>query len=553
MAGSPICDVSVSFKTVAVQRVALSALPFLPTMVTLNALAVLSLFLVPSLAASANDWRSRSIYQLVTDRFALSDGSGPACNTEDRKYCGGSYRGVINRLDYIQNMGFDAIWISPIVSTFEGSGAYGEAYHGYWPLDLYSLNSHFGAAEDLKALADALHKRNMYLMVDVVVNHLVSKDYPPSFSAFNPFNDESDFHPRCLITDYNNQTQVEQCWLGDDKLALVDMNTEKDEIVKTWNDWIKTLVGNYSVDGIRIDTVKHIRKDFWPDFASSSGVYAIGEVLHNETNYVADYTRVLDGVLDYPSWFPLVAGFQTQFGNLSTLAKVITTSQGVYKNGLFGTASFLENHDQPRFPSLSNDTARLKNAIAFPFTHDGIPIVYYGQEQGYTGGPDPANREALWFSGYAQDKDLVQYIKTLNGARKAAIVANNQFLSTAMTFPLASEVTLAVSKPPMLSLFTNVGTGGTASWKVDKSGYGGNTRLIDVLSCTTVTTNSDGSLTTNTTSGLPQIYLPVSALSASNKICVDKLGSGNSAGRAVPSLALAWLVGFAFLLVEARF
>ena len=67
--------------------------------------------------------------------------------------------------------------------------------------------------------------------------------------------------------------------------------------------------------------------------------------------------EVLDSVLDYPTWFPLVAGFQTQFGNLSALAEVVTTSQGAYKNGLFGTASFLENHDQPRFPSLSNDTA----------------------------------------------------------------------------------------------------------------------------------------------------------------------------------------------------
>jgi alpha-amylase len=66
---------------------------------------------------------------------------------------------------------------------------------------------------------------------------------------------------------------------------------------------------------------------------------------------------VLDAVLDYPTWFPLVAGFQTQFGNLSDLSRVITASQGAYKNGLFGTGSFLENHDQPRFPSLSNDTA----------------------------------------------------------------------------------------------------------------------------------------------------------------------------------------------------
>ena len=128
-------------------------------------------------------------------------------------------------------------------------------------------------------------------MVDIVVNHLVSKDPPPSFSAFNPFNEASDFHPRCNITDYNNQTQVEQCWLGDDNLALADVNTEDNNIVETYNNWIKALVKNNTIDGIRIDTVKHVRKDFWPNFASSSGVYTIGEILHNETDYVADYTR----------------------------------------------------------------------------------------------------------------------------------------------------------------------------------------------------------------------------------------------------------------------
>lgn len=116
-----------------------------------------------------------------------------------------------------------------------------------------------------------------------------------------------------------------------------------------------------------------------------------------------------------------------------------------------------------------------------------------------------------------------------------------------MSFPLASETTLAVSKPPMLALFTNVGTGGSASWKVPKSGYGGNTQLIDVLSCTVVTTDSNGGLTTNTTSGLPQIYLPVSA---SNKVCANTLSAKNSAfGGAIPSLLLAGLVGFSYLLM----
>jgi alpha-amylase len=124
-----------------------------------------------------------------------------------------------------------------------------------------------------------------------------------------------------------------------------------------------------------------------------------------------------------------------------------------------------------------------------------------------------------------------------------------------MTFPLASETTLAVSKPPMLALFTNVGTSGSTTWKVAKSGYSGNTRLVDVLSCTVVTTNGDGSLAANTTSGLPQVYLPVSALSAKDNICPQSLSTAkNSAsGVAVTSLMLAGFSAFAYLLMEVGF
>ena len=71
---------------------------------------------------------------------------------------------------------------------------------------------------------------------------------------------------------------MEQCWLGDDKLPLVDLDTENPEVVKTMQNWIKDLVTTYGIDGIRIDTVKHIRKDFWPGFASAAGVYTLGEV-----------------------------------------------------------------------------------------------------------------------------------------------------------------------------------------------------------------------------------------------------------------------------------
>ena len=89
-------------------------------------------------------------------------------------------------------MGFDAIWISPITKNIGGSTGYGEGYHGYWPMDLYNLNDGFGTADDLKELSAALHKRGMYLMVDVVVNHFAATNTPPSltYGGYSPFNAE---------------------------------------------------------------------------------------------------------------------------------------------------------------------------------------------------------------------------------------------------------------------------------------------------------------------------------------------------------------------------
>ena len=91
---------------------------------------ILLLTIQTILTKSTEEWKSRTIYQLLTDRFARGDGSTYQCNNLSN-YCGGNYRGMIDKLDYIQGMGFDAIWISPIVENTDGG------YHGYWAKNLY--------------------------------------------------------------------------------------------------------------------------------------------------------------------------------------------------------------------------------------------------------------------------------------------------------------------------------------------------------------------------------------------------------------------------------
>ena len=94
-------------------------------------------FISASLAASKDEWRTRSIYQILTDRFAQENGTKHGlCEPNMGRRCGGTWRGIQDHLDYIQNMGCDAIWISPVVGQIPKRTALGDAYAGYWQQDL---------------------------------------------------------------------------------------------------------------------------------------------------------------------------------------------------------------------------------------------------------------------------------------------------------------------------------------------------------------------------------------------------------------------------------
>ncbi|EGN94185.1 glycoside hydrolase family 13 protein [Serpula lacrymans var. lacrymans S7.3] len=524
-------------------------------------LTVVTFFTLGSYAATADQWRSRSIYQLVTDRFALandsSSNSNVTCDTSLRQYCGGTWQGIIDHLDYIQDMGFDAVWISPVVANIENTTAYGQAYHGYWTQDMTSLNPHFGTAEDLKNLSAALHARDMYLMLDVVVNDMVSPN-GLNLTSLVPFSAPDQFHQLCYITDDNNQTEVQQCWPGDSTLPRADINTDNPSVVTALETWISGVVQEYGVDGIRLDSAKHIHSSFWAWFTENAGVFSLGEVLSNDTSYVAPYTQVMDAVLEYPSYYPLVSAFSSPQGNLSALVDTIESAQNIYKSSTFMTGTFLENHDQPRFTSLTNDTALITNAITWPFITDGIPVLYYGQEQGYQGGSDPNNREALWLSNFDTNGPYVSHMKTLNAARKAAIAPQTSyFLTNPMTFMNQSNSSmLAVSKPPMIALLTNVGSNATedVAWTVH-SAFGAHEYVIDVLTCNTIQADSKGGMTVKALKGMPQVLMPMNLLGKSRSLCPnfqfsDKAtGAGHSLSPRQATLVVIALVGITLAFV----
>ncbi|PKY02692.1 family 13 alpha amylase in complex with acarbose [Aspergillus campestris IBT 28561] len=487
-------------------------------------LSLWSLLLGTTLAATPAEWKSQSIYFLLTDRFARTDGSTEEpCDTEARKYCGGTWQGIIKKLDYIQDMGFTAIWITPVTSQIKDTTEYGEAYHGYWQQDINSLEEHYGKPEDLTALSDALHERGMYLMVDVVANHMGYKGAGDAvdYSIFTPFNKQEYFHDYCPIKNYDDPTQSEQCWLGDNKVALPDLNTESEEVKNIWYKWVGDLVKKYKIDGLRIDTVKHVQKDFWKGYNEAAGVYCVGEVLDGDVDNICSYQEVMDGLLNYPIYYPLINAFKAPGGSMSELASMITTVQEKCKDvNLLG--SFVDNHDNPRFASYTKDVALAKNIAAYSILADGIPIIYAGQEQHFSGGEDPANREATWTGGYDTEGELYKVIAASNKVRNLAIKQDEKYVDFKTQAIFSDDSSIAIRKgadgSQIITVLTNKGEGGEATVEVTGTGYESGTELTDVITCSPVKAGDNGSVSVPLKGGAPAVLYPTKKL-ADSKIC----------------------------------
>jgi len=399
---------------------------------------VLSVLLAFSLTRTPDEWRSRTIYQLLTDRFARTNGDTSRCN-DFSKYCGGTFKGIMNNLDYIKNMGFDAIWISPIVANMPDN------YHGYAATNIYEINPYFGTADDLKNLVKACHQKDIWVMVDIVANHMGCLSSPNVFSDKYPFNDPSHYHVNvdCGLINPNNQTELETCWLS----QLADLNQENDFVKKTLLNWVSDMIKTYNIDGLRIDTLPYVPKSFWTEFTKASGVYTVGEVFDGYLPYAAGYQGPVSGILNYPFFFTLRWVFQ-QSGSMSSLESYYAGAQSTWPDqSLLG--NFVNNHDNARFLYNNGDHIAFKAALAFSLASIGIPIVYYGDEQAYGGGPDPQNREPLW-TNMDTSHENYKFIALINKFRK-----QTKFYQYPQVQRWSDDHFYAFSRGPYFFAFTN--------------------------------------------------------------------------------------------------
>ena len=356
--------------------------------------------------SSSFDWDEAVIYMTCTDRFYDGNTSNnKAYNATDvfdkegsLSYHGGDFAGLEQKLDYLEDLGVNTIWITPIVEnsdtkTDDGNGNEipSTGYHGYWASDFTKLNPHLGTEAEFKSLISAVHARGMKLMVDVVLNHA-------GYGTENYFNS--------ILTDTNGNTvkmlrDDSNTVTGDDVYGslsdLPDFVTENEDVmnqlVKWQTDWVK----KYDIDYYRVDTVKHVNSETWAAFKNAlteadAEFKMIGEYSGAGYGNTAGElgTGRMDSLLDF-DYNDQAVNFVS--GNVEG-AESFLESRNNSINNTATLGAFLSSHDEDSLVDKLNKEKGMdeeqalnaaKVAAALQLTSKGQIVIYYGEELGQHG------------------------------------------------------------------------------------------------------------------------------------------------------------------------
>ncbi|ESU32150.1 alkaline amylopullulanase [Bacillus sp. 17376] len=405
-----------------------------------NASATVDVKTRQSVGENDFDWDESIIYFMLTDRFFDGDSSNndPYNQNYEEKndrgtYQGGDFKGITQKLDYLDELGVNTIWISPVVenikydvrSTDEHSYY---AYHGYWASNFGQLNPHFGTMDDFHELIDAAHERGIKIMVDVVLNHTGYglKEIDGSMEnqpAGYPTDEERSTFSSMLRQGSNVGTDE----VVGELAGLPDFKTEdpevRQQIIDWQTDWIEAATtgkGN-TIDYFRVDTVKHVEDATWMAFKNAITEKmpehkmigeAWGASADNQQGYLE--TGMMDSLLDFD--FKNIAHSFVN-GNLSAANDALTARNAKIDNTAT-LGQFLGSHDEEGFlHAAGNDEGKLKVAASLQATAKGQPVIYYGEELGQTGAnnyPQYDNRYDLAWDQVEGNDILAHYKKILN-------------------------------------------------------------------------------------------------------------------------------------------
>lgn len=385
------------------------------------------------------DWDEAVIYFAVTDRFFDGNssnndayGTGTYAPNEGSMYHGGDFAGMKSKLDYLQSLGVNTVWITPVVENIEDvlgcdgyEGQHNSGYHGYWASDFTTLNKHLGTEQEFKALIDEMHRRGMKIMVDVVLNHA-------GYGTEDTFNNT-------FLADKKMLRDSSTTVAGDDQKdalsSLPDFVTEDSEVRDLLIEWQTSWVSKYDIDYFRVDTVKHVDDTTWKAFKNAltyidPDFKMIGE--YAGAGYATSAgqlgTGQMDSLLDFDFNDKALAFVNGDISGVESFMESRNT--GIDNTATVG--SFLGSHDEDGLMyRMINESGKfgkekaydlMKVAATLQITAKGQPVIYYGEELGQTGAnnwPYQDNRYDLDWSAANKDNDMLNHYKKLLSIRNS--------------------------------------------------------------------------------------------------------------------------------------
>jgi len=369
------------------------------------------------------EWAKDAIfYQIFPDRFCNGDPTNdheavqPWGTTPDYlNHMGGDLQGVMNKLDYLCDLGINAIYFTPL---FEAT-----SNHKYDTVDYKKVDPHFGDSELLKKLVDECHKRGIRVILDAVFNHCSE-----NFFAFK------DVREKGKDSKYADWFYVREFPIAvKDGIPTYDtfgfygnmpkFNTANPEVKAYLLDVARFWIEEIKLDGWRLDVANEIDHHFWREFRrvvkeANPNAYIIGEVWNDSINWLLG--DQFDSVMNYPfsnrvlEFF--VSGLIDGFTFANNMGCLLMRYPQQANEVIF---NLLCSHDTPRALTVCNeDKRKLKLAIVFLMTYIGTPCIFYGDEIGLKGGQDPGCRVCMEWDPKKRDNELYDFYKLLINLRK---------------------------------------------------------------------------------------------------------------------------------------
>jgi cyclomaltodextrin glucanotransferase len=384
----------------------------------------------PDFYGTLEPFAGNAIYFVMTDRFVNGDPgndhrdqggahptfdrptpNAPPGQTDNVGYLGGDFKGIVDNADYIRDMGFSAVWVTPIVDNPDESFTGGTpatwagfwtdggktGYHGYWGVNFYKLDEHWPSPGlDFAGMTAALRKHGLLTVLDIVCNHgspsyTMPVDQPKFGKIYDKdgklLADHQNLPPDKLDPAHNPLHRFYNTKGGIAQLSDLNENNPAvlDYLSGAYLQWI-----DQGAAAFRIDTLGWMPDTFWKAFADRirarhPGFYMFGEAFDYDANKIASHSWTENGginVLDFPLKERIADAFGKKGAGFETFADRLFLTNGPYRNP-YDLVTFYDNHDMARLDATDEGFIDANNWL---FTARGIPAIYYGSEVGFMRG-----------------------------------------------------------------------------------------------------------------------------------------------------------------------